>query len=541
MADAYVAKPRVEIDGTALSDDIEVLVEHAVVDDDLRLPDTFALMFRDPTRTVFERARVRIGSEVRILASPVGAEEEHELIVGDVTALEADYGGSGSHALVRGYDRSHRLARGRRTETYRNVTDADIARTIARRAHLDVGQIDEAQTTHQQVSQVNLNDWDFLRARATEIGYEAAISGGKLYFRRPAQARAGPEEGDYESNDPLQLVFGSNLQSFRPRLSSSGQVGEVEVRGWDATRKEALVSRAEASTVGVSIRDTPSELSSTFGQWVHTSVNRAFSQQGEVDAAAAALAERIGRGFAAADGSARGDPRLRAGAAVSIALTGAAFDGRYVLTSTSHRFDRHGYRTRFTIGGRQGQTLLGLISPGLAGGPASGAGAPVLGVVTAMVTGVDDPDELGRVKVKFPWLSDDYESDWARVVQFGAGDGRGAVFLPEVNDEVLVAFEHGEMRRPYVVGGLYNGVDRPTLGDSIVAADGAVERRGFVSRKRHRLVFVDSDSDAKIEVDAQGDVIIHATGKLELRARSGVTIDAGGGSVKVSGSTIELN
>src|SRR5207247_700755 len=159
-------------------------------------------------------------------------------------------------------------------------------------------------------------------------------------------------------------------------------------------------------------------------------------------------------------------------------------------------------------------------------GPASGAGASVPGVVTAVVTGVDDPDELGRVKLKFPWLSDDYESDWARVVQFGAGDSRGGVFLPEVNDEVLVAFEHGEMRRPYVVGGLYNGVDHPTLGDSIVAGDGAVERRGFVSRKGHRLVFVDADSDAKIEVDAKGDVIIHATGKLELSARSGITIDA---------------
>ena len=541
MADAYVAKPRIEVDGTALSDEVDVLLEQALVDDDLRLPDTFALTFRDPTRTVLERAGFRIGSEVRVLASPVGAEDERELIIGDVTALEAEYGRSGSHALVRGYDRSHRLARGRRTETYRNVTDADIARTIARRAQLDVGQIDETRTTHAHVSQVNLSDWDFLRARATEIGYDAVVASGKLCFRKPADARTGPDEGDYESSDPLQLVLGSNLRSFRPRLSSSGQVGEVEVRGWDASRKEAVVSRAEASTVVVSIRDTPTELSSLFGQSVHRSVNRAFSQQGEVDAAATALAERIGRTFAAADGIARGDPRLRAGAAVSIALTGAAFDGRYVLTSTSHRFDRHGYQTGFTIGGREGRTLLGLISPNTTGGPTPGTGGSIPGVVTAVVTGVDDPDGLGRVKLKFPWLSDDYESDWARVVQLAAGNGRGSVFLPEVNDEVLVAFEQGEIRRPYVVGGLYNGVDHPTLAGSIVAGDGSVERRGFVSRKGHRLVFVDSDSDAKIEVDAQGDLVIQATGKLALSARSGITIDAGGGSVKVSGSRIELN
>src|SRR5438034_2667765 len=98
MSDAYVAKPRVEVDGTALSDEIDVVLEQALVEDDLRLPDTFALTFRDPSRTVLERARLRIGSEVRILASAVGAEDEHELIVGDVTAVEAQYGASGSHA-----------------------------------------------------------------------------------------------------------------------------------------------------------------------------------------------------------------------------------------------------------------------------------------------------------------------------------------------------------------------------------------------------------------------------------------------------------
>ena len=75
--------------------------------------------------------------------------------------------------------------------------------------------------------------------------------------------------------------------------------------------------------------------------------------------------------------------------------------------------------------------------------------------------------DLARVKLKFPWLSDDYESEWARVAQLGAGHHRGAVWLPEVNDEVLVAFEHGDTRRPFVVGELYNGVDSP-LGDGLV-------------------------------------------------------------------------
>ena len=83
------------------------------------------------------------------------------------------------------------------------------------------------------------------------------------------------------------------------------------------------------------------------------------------------------------------------------------------------------------------------------------------GVVIGVVTNNHDPRSLGRIKVKFPWLSADNESNWARVASLMAGKGRGALFLPEVDDEVLVMFEHGYMEHPYVVGALWNGKDTP--------------------------------------------------------------------------------
>ena len=85
-------------------------------------------------------------------------------------------------------------------------------------------------------------------------------------------------------------------------------------------------------------------------------------------------------------------------------------------------------------------------------------------MVVALVTNNDDPDRMGRVKLKFPWLSDSYESDWATHDAGGAGPDSGACFLPEVNDEVLVAFEFGDVGKPVVVGGLHNGKDKPRLG-----------------------------------------------------------------------------
>ena len=85
--------------------------------------------------------------------------------------------------------------------------------------------------------------------------------------------------------------------------------------------------------------------------------------------------------------------------------------------------------------------------------------------MVGQVSDAKDPQNSGRVRVKLPMLSDDYVSDWARTVYPGAGKDRGLVVVPEVGDEVLVAFEHGDMRRPYVLGGLFNGVDTPPSGE----------------------------------------------------------------------------
>src|SRR5688572_28993399 len=85
------------------------------------------------------------------------------------------------------------------------------------------------------------------------------------------------------------------------------------------------------------------------------------------------------------------------------------------------------------------------------------------GVAEAIVTDVNDPEQEGRVKLKYPLFDDNTVSDWARVRQLYAGKGYGTFFIPEVDDEVLVAFVHGDMKMPIVLGGLYNGSDKPSM------------------------------------------------------------------------------
>ncbi|MEA5418995.1 phage baseplate assembly protein V [Spirulina sp. CCNP1310] len=154
------------------------------------------------------------------------------------------------------------------------------------------------------------------------------------------------------------------------------------------------------------------------------------------------------------------------------------------------------------------------------------------GVTIAVVTNVEDDDNLGRVKVKFPWLTDDDESPWARVVTPMAGDDRGFYFLPEVDDEVLVAFEHGDMAFPYILGSLWNGKDKPPEKND----DGENNKRLIKSRSGHMIIFDDTEDKEqliiqdksgknKITIDCENDAMtIEVEKDFTIEAKGKVTI-----------------
>lgn len=121
----------------------------------------------------------------------------------------------------------------------------------------------------------------------------------------------------------------------------------------------------------------------------------------------------------------------------------------------------------------------------------------IVGVVPGIVTDNQDPDGLGRVKVRFPWLSDDNETGWVRIATLMAGGQRGSFFLPEVDDEVLVAFEQGDINHPYVLGALWNGPDTPPETNS----DGQNNIRKIRSRSGHEIIFNDDDTSQQEKIE----------------------------------------
>jgi uncharacterized protein involved in type VI secretion and phage assembly len=180
--------------------------------------------------------------------------------------------------------------------------------------------------------------------------------------------------------------------------------------------------------------------------------------------------------------------------------------------------------------------------------PSEDRGARIHGVVTAIVTNNQDPDKLARIKVKFPWLSGNDESWWARLAVPMAGKDAGTYFLPEVDDEVLVAFEHGDVRFPYVLGALWHSGDKaapPPEGNG----NGKNERSVLRSRAgltitlddtngKERIVIADKDGKATVTVDAAKTSIVVAADKdVTVRSESGaVTVEAATESIIIAGS-----
>jgi uncharacterized protein involved in type VI secretion and phage assembly len=151
------------------------------------------------------------------------------------------------------------------------------------------------------------------------------------------------------------------------------------------------------------------------------------------------------------------------------------------------------------------------------------------GVVIGLVTNVSDPLKKNRVKLHFPWLDDNQETDWVRIATMMAGGGRGSMFMPEVNDEVLVAFEHSDTRFPLIVGFLWNGKDAPPGED--------VRDRKIVSKNGHQIRFLDSTPaggslGALIIEDAHGNRITMSNGQIRIRSTC---------SLALEGPTITLN
>jgi uncharacterized protein involved in type VI secretion and phage assembly len=166
--------------------------------------------------------------------------------------------------------------------------------------------------------------------------------------------------------------------------------------------------------------------------------------------------------------------------------------------------------------------------------PVDGAGPSYFGVYPALVTDIVDPDQLGRIEVRFPWLGSTGDTDvraWATLCSPYADDNQGLLVLPEVGSQVVVAFEAGNMRRPYIVGAAWNGQE--SLPNPPAASN---DIRLMRSRSDSRLEFDDSAAAEKVSITmASGHQVV-----LDNAARTITITHSSGCTVKLTDATVEV-
>jgi len=177
------------------------------------------------------------------------------------------------------------------------------------------------------------------------------------------------------------------------------------------------------------------------------------------------------------------------------------------------------------------------------------------GVAEALVTDVNDPEKSGKVKLKFPWFDGNMETEWCRVRQFYAGNDYGAFFIPEVGDEVLVSFIHGDMRYPIILGGLYNGKDKPPSyraddkdekmirtkgGHQIILDDtSGSEKISIIDANGNNSIVIDTVADSITIKASNGKIIFDAQG-IEIKSGIGIEMTANT-DIKIKGATVNIN
>lgn len=334
---------KIEVDGTELSPDILTTVESVKFEEEINTASMLVIKlssrdFDKLTWRFIDLVDFHLGSEVKLY---MGTDSNELMMVGEIVSIEPLFSKGFSSVEIRGYDRLHRLRFGKKRRTFSDMTDSDIASTIAGDWDLSP-EVEDTGTTHPYMYQNNQSDLEFLLERAKRIRYEVFVEDKTLNFR----------PGKEDDSESMTLEYMVDLDEFLVKLSARYEGSEVVAQGWDFMKKEPItftaksgdeISRMSAEETGAAMTETAFGASSNF-------VVDQFLMDAS-DAEKVAIAKYNAHLVESVTGTGKcekGNPLLRKGKTIEIKGTDR-FSGIYYVTSTSHTSDAGGYKTSFKV------------------------------------------------------------------------------------------------------------------------------------------------------------------------------------------------
>ena len=493
---------QVEAGGVTLADeDLHALVG-VRVQQRLSLPTLCELTFSNPPGPLTAVARFEPGTALRVMVTG----QQEPLFVGQVTAVEHCYEPAGGREIrVRGYDLLHQLRKRQPVQAHVQVTTRDLAQELVADLGLTV-QAAETGPLWPRLIQYRQSDLELLQEVAERCGLYLAVRGNVLHLMTL--------QG---TGEIVPLAPGETLLEARIEINADAACRSVEAIGWDTSRVERHTGQVSHARVGraVSAEVVPAR--------VGASGKRELVDEGTPNddhaagLAQAELDQRLAREITLW-GVAEGDTRLQPGTPVEVTGVADSVAGRYVLSAVTHTIDGH----------------KGFISEISSDPPAHRPRARSSVATFGVVTQIDDPEQLGRIRVSLPTYGN-VETDWMGVLSAGAGTGKGLMMLPDIGDSVLVLFAHEDPHQGIVLGGLYGAHEPPDVG----IEGGVVRRYTLLTPGGQRIRLDDAQRTLRLE-NSDGSYCELTPHKVSIHAAVDLEIEAPGQRVVIRGKNIDF-
>lgn len=464
------------------------------------------------------------------------------MIIGHAVQI---HGSDHSELVLEARDVMVRMTIGRHSNYFYDLKDSDIIKQIADRYGLEA-ELDDTEDTHRTMLQYNVSDWDFIVTRAEANGLLCFVDAGKLVVRAPD-----------DSSDPIvRLSYGGggeqtvHIYDFSAEMDARDQVMDVHAFAWDAAKQEKVSFAAADPKVKTNGNMEQAELARVIGLEDLVLQHGGFLSPGEMQSWA--KSEMLRRHLAKVRGRVvvEGVAGVKPGSLIELQGVGDRFNGEVLATGVDQIISNGAWMTQIQFG--LDPTCFVETMP-VAAPPAAGILPAVQGLQIALVTALEgDPDGQGRIQVRLPIVDPKEKGAWARVALMDAGAERGAIFLPEIGDEVLVGFLEDDPRQAIVLGMLHSS-EKPS---PVAAADDNHEK-GFVTRSKIKLTFNDEKKSVVIETpggkkvsldDDQGLICLEdENGHKVLLDGSGLTFESAGdihlkasGDMNLEGQNINI-
>jgi Rhs element Vgr protein len=447
--------------------------------------------------------------------------------------------GSGSRLQIICKDVSLKLTVNRKNAIFTDITDSDLITQLAGNYGLS-NDIVATTASHKEIVQYNCTDWDLIVNRAEINGLVVSTESGQLVVAKP----------DVSGTPELEVQFGYDILEFDGEIDATHQYSGVQGNAWDMSTQSIINASASEPTVNDQGDLTGATLADVLGTGDCNLLTSTTVTQDDIQAwaDAALLKSRLSRFKGSV--TFQGSSKAKVNSTIKLEGVSTRLNGNALITGVIHTIDDGRWNTEVKLG----------LSPDwfveehpVTAPNASGLIPGIKGLQTGIVTKIDsDPDNEFRVQVEIPILGAEGESVWARLSTFYNGNGFGAFFMPELNDEVILGFMNDDPRFPVILGSVYSSSiaapETPDEGNTIktiitqsklqLKFDDENKVITILTPGGNTMVFSDEDQGITI-TDQSGNTVIMAPDGVTVESKSDLTLKAANG-VTIQGATIDI-